>query len=423
MEKNSGSNRRVVLRNALGLTAAAACFPWENTVAAEPTANWPSWRGANRDGVLQTKLPSSLSSLKKQWSVSLSDSYSGPIVASGRVFTTETVNKRNETLIALDQQTGKEIWKREWQGAMTVPFFASANGSWIRSTPATDGNTVVVGGMRDVVAGFDAATGKEKWRIDFVKEHGSTLPSFGLVCSPLIEDGFAYMQAGGAVRKIDLETGDLVWGEMNDQGGMYGGAFSSPMVAEIFGTRQLVAQTRQTLCGISMDTGKVLWSEDIPAFRGMNILTPVVWNNKVFTSSYGGKGRLISLAKDGGGWSASTEYECKTEAYMSSPVCVGEYLFIHLRNKRFACLNLNNGEENWRTTPFGDYWSLVTDGERLLTLDSGGELRLIEADPNAYKLVDSLKVSQEPSWAHLGITGDQLFVRRQRGLDAYQWQS
>jgi hypothetical protein len=38
---------------------------------------------------------------------------------------------------------------------------------------------------------------------------------------------------------------------------------------------------------------------------------------------------------------------------------IGDRLYMHLRNQRFACLNLVTGEEDWISTPFGKYWSLV----------------------------------------------------------------
>ncbi|MEM7557954.1 MAG: PQQ-binding-like beta-propeller repeat protein [Planctomycetota bacterium] len=425
MQTAAHCSRRTMLKTtgaaAAGALLANSAASAIASTSANPNVPWPSWRGPNRDGVVQGDWSSDFSGLKKQWSNQYSDSYSGPIVAGGKVFTTETVAKRDETLIALDQQTGEQVWKQEWSGAMTVPFFAKANGDWIRSTPATDGKTVVVGGMRDVVAAFDAETGNETWRIDFVKQHGATIPSFGLVCSPLIYGEYVYMQAGGAVRKINLANGELVWAAMGDSGGMYGGAFSSPIIAELHGVRQLVVQTRKTLCGISLESGDVLWQQDIPSFRGMNILTPSVWKNNVFTSSYGGKAFMLSVGHSGGNWSVETAWKSKTEAYMSSPVIVGDYLYVHLRSNRVSCVDLATGEETWRTTPFGKYWSMVTNGKNILSLDEAGDLRLLAANPEKYTLLDEKRVSEEPSWAHLAVAGSQVFIRRQRGLDAYNW--
>ena len=136
--------------------------------------DWPAWTDRL-----------SKDSLKLLWRVPLGPSYSGPIVTEDLVFTTETKNRESEVVSVLDRMTGKERWRADWKGAMTVPFFAASNGSWIRSTPAYDGERLNVAGMRDVLVCQEARTGKEEWRIDFVRELKTPLPEFGFVCSPL----------------------------------------------------------------------------------------------------------------------------------------------------------------------------------------------------------------------------------------------
>ena len=383
--------------------------------------NWPGWRGPNRDGKCATKLPERISHLQPTWTVKLGDSYSGPIISGKNVLVTETINKKNETLIALERATGNQVWKKEWEGAMSVPFFASSNGDWIRSTPATDGKRVVVGGMRDVVACFDAETGNELWRIDFNKDLKIDLPSFGLVCSPLIDGEFVYVQAGGGIRQIRLADGKLGWMAMKEAGGMMGGAFSSPVIADLNGTRQLVAATRDAMVGVELASGKELWQRPIQTFRGMNILTPTIVGQQIFTSSYGGRSQSIRVkAESPTGWSTDVAWEGKSEAYMSSPIVVGDYAYLHLKNQRVCCIDLKDGSETWRTQPYGKYWSMVTDGERILGLDESGKLYLLAANPEKFELLDQLQVSDEPCWAHLAVVDDEIFVRFQRGLKMYK---
>ena len=108
-----------------------------SAIQAQEVADWNQWRGPNRDGLVSNAAwPNSLSeaNLAKLWSVDLGPSYSGPIVANGMVFTTETKDKKFEVVHAFDQMTGKKIWSTEWKGSLKVPFFASRNGDWIRST-------------------------------------------------------------------------------------------------------------------------------------------------------------------------------------------------------------------------------------------------------------------------------------------------
>jgi len=386
--------------------------------------SWPQWRGPNRDGSLTgTKLPDSIAEnrLKQIWRVELGPSYSGPIVSSDRVFVTETRDNKTEVVRALDRKTGTELWKQEWPGALAVPFFAKANGDWIRATPAFDGERLYVAGMRDVLVCLDASSGKELWRLDFVQKLGTVPPTFGFASSPLVLGDSVFVQAGGGLCKVDKRSGEIQWRVLDDGGGMSGSAFSSPYFATLNGVPQILVQTRTILAGVNPDDGTLFWKKEIPAFRGMNILTPTVYNNSVFTSSYGGGSFLFATTKDESGWNLKESWTSKAQAYMSSPIVIKGDLYLHLRNQRFTCLNLETGKERWTTTPFGKYWSMVTDGEKILALDQNGELLLIRANPDKFDLIDRRKVADD-AWAHIAVSGNEVFIRDLNHLTVYRWE-
>ena len=46
--------------------------------------------------------------------------------------------------------------------------------------------------------------------------------------------------------------------------------------------------------------GRVLWTNEIKAFRGMNILTPIALGDRVFTSAYGGQSLALDLHREQG---------------------------------------------------------------------------------------------------------------------------
>lgn len=386
---------------------------------------WSQWRGPGRDGTATgPSWPETLTenNCSQIWRVPLGPSYSGPIVTSDRVFVTETKDKTTEVVRALSRRDGQQIWQAEWNGAMTVPFFAASNGSWIRATPAYDGESLYVAGMRDVLVCLDAANGQERWRVDFVDQFKTPLPSFGFASSPLVSNGFVYVQAGAALSKVDKNTGKVVWRVLQEQGGMMDSAFSSPIIANIGGRQMLIVQTREKLCGVDPVDGTVFWQQPIPAFRGMNILTPTQIGNQIFTSSYGGKSLLFQVADSANRRSVNQVWENKVQGYMSSPVVIGDHLYIHLKNQRFACIDVKSGKEMWTTKPFGKYWSLVSQGERILALDQDGHLLLIRATPEKFDLVSSIQVGKDETWAHLGVSGNELFIRELNALAVYRWQ-
>lgn len=409
---------------------------------AQDEALWQQWRGPARDGRVGGETwPKSLDEdhLRPRFRVEMGPSYSGPVFGPGRVFTTAS-EEGGEVVRCFDRDSGELLWEQRWKGSMQVPFFAARNGSWIRSTPAFDGEALYVAGMRDVLVRLDGETGDVDWRVDFCERYGTPLPDFGFVCSPLVDGEFLYVQAGASLVKMRCDDGSEVWRSLTDDGGMLGSAFSSPVLAElpVAGSqpshgpnaqeaagrvRQLLVQTRAELCGVDPETGARLWKHEIPTFRGMNILTPTVWNDRVFTSAYGGRAHLFGMhPQEGGGLGVEELWSSNAQGYMTSPVVVGDHAYLFLRSNRAACVDLASGETTWTSPPTGhEYWSMIAQGDRLLVLSNTGELLLLAADPTAYTELDRREVAQAETWAHLAWEPGVIAIREQGALRVFDW--
>lgn len=386
------------------------------------TADWNQWRGPKRDGKLTgLELPTSLDDqqLQKVWSIPLEPSYSGPLVVGDRVYTTQTIRRKHEAVTAHDRNTGEKLWEKQWEGAMSVPFFAKANGDWIRATPAYDQGKLYVAGMRDKLVCLNADSGEVVWDLDFPKIMKSKVPAFGFVSSPLIDGNAVFTQAGQAIFKLNKLTGEVIW-KAGENGGGMDSAFSSPMIATLAGKRQLVVQTRNELMGLKIEDGAILWRQKIEAFRGMNIITPTIDGDSIFVSSYGGKTKLFELVAGNGGFELQERWMLPAQGYMCTPVVVDGHAYTHLRNQRFACYDLKNGVEKWKTSKFGKYASLVAVGDKILALDQNGTLMLLKTNSEAFELLDKRKVGSD-TWAHLALQGDQVFIRGLKELSMYQW--
>lgn len=393
--------------------------------AADPSkGDWPQWRGPTRDARLSggPEWPSSLNTLRERWRVELGPSYSGPIVWGDRVFVTETENNEKEIVRALDRKTGTELWRASWSGALSVPFFAKANGDWIRSTPACDGESLFVGGMRDVLVSLDVATGAERWRFDFAERLGAAVPAFGFVSSPLVAGEFLYVQAGGAFVKLNKKTGELIWKTVDVDRGM-NSAFSSPISANFGGVDQLLVQMREELFGLNPDDGRILWRQPVPSYRGMNILTPTVYGDGIFTSTHKNRTFFYRVANHDGAFSVSEAWNNPAQGYMSSPVVIDDHAYLHLGNGRLCCINLRSGKETWRSKSFGKYWSMAVQENRILALDERGELLLIEAVPDEFRLLDRKQISDKECWAHVAISNNEILVRDLGGVTLFDWPS
>ncbi|QEG20200.1 PQQ-binding-like beta-propeller repeat protein [Mariniblastus fucicola] len=411
------------MKRQLPILIVAISFLTAQAAFAQSSADdWTQWRGQNRDGIAEVLWPDTLSvdKLVEERSIALQPGYSGPIVVGDTVFVTETQDKKNEVVKAIRISDGSELWSASWEGSMRVPFFASANGSWIRATPAWDEGRLYVAGMKDVLVCLDAETGKQIWKRDFPADSGTKVPDFGFVSSPLIDGEYVYVQAGGCFQKLNKKTGDTVWKSLDDGGGMNGSAFSSPSIATFAGKRQAVVLTRTTLNGVDLESGQKLWSQEIPAFRGMNIVTPTVFEDGIFLSTYGGTSQFFEVSQSGGVFQLTEKWKAAMQGYMTTPVVVDGHAYLRLRNQRFVCFDLKTGEVKWRTKPYGKYASLIAAGDRIMALDERGDLILFRANPEKFEVVDQRKVADD-SWAHLAATSDRLFVRDLNALKIFRW--
>ena len=230
------------------------------------------------------------------------------------------------------------------------------------------------------------------------------------------------MQAGGAMHKLNKDTGESIWQAASDGAGKNSSVFSSPAIETIAGQRQLVIQGRDNLIGVDLETGDELWNQVTPAFRGMSIITPTVFKDGLFVSNYQNPTIMFGVKKSGEqNYELSERWKNKSRGNMTTPVIVEGHAYTFLQNKRFACIDLESGVVKWSTDKMSKYASLIANGNRILALTSDGDLLLYAANPEKFELIDRRKVASD-TWAHLAVRGDEVFVRAIDGLLAFKWQ-
>lgn len=99
-------------------------------------AQWPQWRGHNRDGVVAAaSVPKAWpAKLTPKWTQTVGEGYSSPVVADGRV----CVHSRqdpDEVVTALDLASGRVLWTQKYQSAFTKNKYANSMSKGPFSTP------------------------------------------------------------------------------------------------------------------------------------------------------------------------------------------------------------------------------------------------------------------------------------------------
>ncbi|MCH7988439.1 MAG: PQQ-binding-like beta-propeller repeat protein [Planctomycetes bacterium] len=177
------------------------------------------------------------------------------------------------------------------------------------------------------------------------------------------------------------------------------------------------------IAGIDPANGNVLWKRKLDSYAQGCILAPIVYRGGIFTSTRASLTGHYPLTYRNQQFTISDGWKNKLVIYMSSPVVVGDFAYAHLKNGRFACIDLRNGKVNWISNrPFGKYCSMVWHKDRILALTNDGQLLLIQADPDRFVLVDSRTISTEETWGHLAVAGQFIYIRERNAIAAYRWQ-
>ena len=149
-------------------------------VAAEPPA-WPQFRGPAGSGVAPevARPPTRIGpNTNVKWKVAVPPGASSPVIAKDRLFLTGFEGDKLFTL-AYRLTDGVELWRKEAPAGKVEPFEKS-EGSPAASTPATDGERLVVYFGSYGLVCYDTA-GKELWkpvaRLLFQLGHRHGLPS------------------------------------------------------------------------------------------------------------------------------------------------------------------------------------------------------------------------------------------------------
>jgi outer membrane protein assembly factor BamB len=378
-------------------------------------ANWPQWRGPNRDGV------SKETGLLKQWpengpplvwkASGAGRGYSSFAVANGRLYTMGLRGDR-EVLVAFDIANGKEAWATPHGGA-----FRNDQGDGPRGTPTVDGDRVYALGGNGDLSAIDAKTGKLIWSKNVLKEVGGSNITWGISESPLVLGNKVLVNAGAnnaSIVALNKENGAVIWKSQSDEAG-----YSSAIPLQVNGGTQVVFFTGARAVGLDVNDGKLLWEYRKPSNRTANVATPIARGNRVFISSdYGTGGGVVEIKPDN---TAQEIYFTKDmRNHHSSSILVGDYLY-GFSSAILTAMKFDTGEIAWRDRSVGKGSLVFADGH-LYAFSENGVVGLIEATPEGYREKGRFKIQQEslPTWAHPVVAGGRLYLRDQDTIYAYE---
>jgi outer membrane protein assembly factor BamB len=409
----------------------ASFFVAALTVAA-PAADWPQWRGPNRDGLslekgLLTEWPSG--GPKLVWNSklvnggkSVGTGFSSMAIVKGRIFTMGDL-KGEGCVFCLDEQTGKLIWQVK---------VGPAGGDGPRGTPTIDGDRVYTITRQGILSCQKAASGDIVWQKDFKKDFGGHMMSgWDYSESPTIDGDKLICTPGGdkaAVMAFDKMTGSVLWAsEIANTGGA---GYATVAIADVGGKRQYITLlgAAKGLVGVDAETGKLLWNYKKIGNGTANIPTAIVKGDLVFTSTgYNTGAALLRLQPTKNGCDAREVYFHKgntLQNHHGGMVLLGDYIYGgHGHNEgRPFCLDMKTGKFAWgpETAPGGGSAAVTYADGHLYFRYEDGPIALIEATPKGYNLKSQFtpKIAGN-GWPHPVVLNGHLYIRGQDQVHCY----
>ena len=409
--------------------------------------DWPEWRGRGRlgewreTGIVDT-LPAE--GLKATWRTPVNAGYTGPAVAGGRVFVVDSrrvkANQAIERALAIDEQTGKVLWTREWQTDYSGLQLVYAIGP--RATPTVDGDVVYVLGAMGNLLALDVKTGDVIWQKDYVADFNASIPSWGTTSAPLVDgDRLICLTAGEPDAKLvalDKRTGKEIWRALSSDSEP---GYSQPIIIEAGGVRQLIMFHAEGISSLDPVTGKVHWEIEHRVQMGIVVATPVQSGQHLFfTSQYGGARMLqLDASKPAASilWSGKGEQDPgfnhdtpdTVNSVIGTPVVDGGYVYGLDNDGQLRCLELATGKQLWKTDAvlkehamYGTAF-FVKQGNRYFINNDRGELIIATLSPAGFNEISRVKLV-EPThpyvrrrqlsnvlWSHAAYANRHIVVR------------
>jgi outer membrane protein assembly factor BamB len=395
------------------------------TAVSVTAADWPQWRGPNRDGkVIDEKLPASWpKTLREEWKVTVGVGHSSPVVANQRIYLFARQGEE-EVLLCLDALTGRELWRSGQAIAYEMNPAARDHGKGPKSTPIVSGDSVYTFGITGVLSCHNAKNGTVKWRREFSQQYPATSPLYGTAMSPLIDGELLIVHVGGhdkgALSAFNPETGAVKWSNDVD-----GPAYSSPIIVTLAGVKQVVTFTQKNCIGIDVATGQLLWRMPAKTSYDTNSVSPVAYKDMLILSTEELGLTAIRLAKDGSQLSPQTVWSNKEiELYLNTPVLQDNMLFgFSVRQRgQFFSVDADSGKIIWRSAGRSGENAAILNlaGKVLLLLTNEANLIVQPVTAGGFAPVAQYTVARSPTWAHPVFFGNRILVKDETTLTSFR---
>jgi outer membrane protein assembly factor BamB len=381
----------------------------------ETVAAWPGFRGPDRSGIIpgvQVETDWSASPPVELWRRPIGPGVSSFAVQGDNLYTQEQRGE-DEIVACYNATTGEPIWMhrdatRHWDSHV---------GAGPRATPTLHAGLLYALGATGILNALDAGDGHVVWSRNAASDTDAGVPTWGFVSSPLVDDDQVVVHVG-ALAAYDRATGEPRWV------GPASGSYSSPQLLTVDGVPQIVLLSQTGAKGFVPADGTVLWEHSWP---GIGIVQPaLIPGGDVLISQVDDMAapigtRRLALTPAAGAWTVEELWTSNRLKPSFSPFVVHEGHAYGFDGRLVACIDLEDGEREWKGGRYGSgQLLLLPDQDLLLVVSEEGELALVEAVPEQFTELARFPALEGKTWNQPALVGDLLLVRNGEEMAAFR---
>jgi outer membrane protein assembly factor BamB len=289
---------------ALPNAAATAKTELAARAATETPAEWPGFRGPERDSIIRgvrIETDWSKSPPVALWRRPIGPGWSSFAVRGDLVYTQEQRGE-DEVVSCYRLTTGEPVWRHR----DAARFYAAEGGPGPLGTPTVHNGRVYTFGATGIVNALDVGNGAVMWSRNAGTDTGAKIPGWGFASSPLVVKDVVIVAASGRLVAYDLATGNPRWVRTTG-----GGGYSSPHLATIDGLAQILLLSGGGVTSVAPADGTLLWQHSW--MEGVSIVQPALAADGTLLiaggDTMGGAGiRRLAVARGPAGWNVDERW-------------------------------------------------------------------------------------------------------------------
>ena len=378
---------------------------------------FPQCLGPTRDGIIpggplardwRTHPPELL------WRVPVGEGYAGFAMAGALTICLEQ-DGENELVVCRDLFTGATLWTH----ADRARFENSLGGIGPRTTPAIVDDRLFALGATGHLRCLELGTGRLIWQRDIVKDAGASRPEWGIAGSPLVVNGLVIVHPGGqghSLAAYHAATGEPAWAAGDARAG-----YSSPQFVTLLGDPQIVIFNHDAVAGHALADGRPLWKYPW-THAAQHVSDPriVAGDQFVVSTGYGAGADRVQLSRDAQGeWKTMRLWHSQRLKSKFASLIFRDGFIYGLDDGRLTCIDLAGGEPRWKGDRVG-HGQLLLVGDLLVVTAENGEVRLVEARPDAVNEVGRFAALEGKMWNPPALAPPFLIVRTEHEAACYR---